>query len=313
MLRSVVSFGDMSPQPSLQFGLRKRVPDPELFMPRPVLGSAVLAVFLFPASASALCDFNLAPSKQAKVSLVRAYAVCPYSNDNTQTDGGTGACAPVAAFEEKFCSESTEPCEDDSDCPAASCGTIGPFGDDRACVSNADCTSGLCTVYGSNTCVTGSGATTYKFDPKGGCTLSVKAKLVEDCSTVPSGQMSPLQPGACHVTYLTGKCRGVLRADDARVEAPDDNGWHLKTLTRVTFAQPLNGDMTQIDFPVTFAFSDPAGGSFSLKANSAAALTPLVGTNNADLPTCTQIEFLEATLRDPQGRVFARPGVATLP
>ena len=216
-------------------------------------------------SAYAQCDFNSAPAKGLKGSMVRNYAPCPgteHPTSNTQTEGGTEGCTPV-------------------------------------------------TPYQANT---GNG-TLYTYDVKGKCDASTSAKLVADCSLLTDSAGGPLnlQSGPCHVTYVSSKCSGILGTDGTTPIGAGDIGFSLATLTRATFNDATNGDMTIIDFPVTFTYSTPSKGKMSLKSSSAEALVPLVGVNNADLPACTSLEIVDLTIKDPAGLPFAKLGGATRP
>jgi hypothetical protein len=92
-----------------------------------------------------------------------------------------------------------------------------------------------------------------------------------------------------------------------------NTGWGFATLSRASLDDDTNGDMTVIDFPVVFAFGTPKDGSMKIKSNSAAALAPLVGANNSELPDCTSIEIVETTIKDPLNLPFAKLGGATIP
>ncbi|HEY2773515.1 MAG TPA: hypothetical protein VGK20_05630 [Candidatus Binatia bacterium] len=154
--------------------------------------------------------------------------------------------------------------------------------------------------------------------PKGKCSVQTQAKLVKDCSTLTnsSGASLGLPAGACHVTFVKSKCSGIYRADGITPINSSDDGWQLATLSRTTFDDRTNGDMTVIDFPVTFAYSTPNNGSISVNSSSAAALVPLVGANNSNLPPCTSIETVNVTIKAPggtHGKPFAKLGGATRP
>jgi len=214
--------------------------------------------------ARAACDFDIAPAKGVKGSMVRSYAACPGTENptsNTETEGGTEACTPVTPDE-----------------------------------------------------VNGVG-TLYSFGPKGGCTTQSQAKLVSDCSELEDAAGTPLglESGPCHVTFVKSKCKGILGTDGITPIGSTDTGWSFATLSRTTLADDTNGDMTVIDFPVTFLFSEPKNGGMKLSSSSAEALVPLVGANNADLPDCTSIEIVDTTIKDPAGLPFATLGGATLP
>jgi hypothetical protein len=190
-----------------------------------------------------------------------------------------------------------------------------------ACPSTEHPTSNTQTEGGTQGCtpvtpptVDGLG-TTYTYGAKGKCSVQTQAKLVSDCSQLEDSSGTPLglQPGPCHVTFVKSKCSGITKADGLTPIGATETGWSLATLSRTTLADDTNNDMTVIDFPVTFAYSDPSNGKISLSSNSAEALKPLVGANNADLPDCTQIEIVDVIVKDPDGLPFARLGGATKP
>ncbi len=156
--------------------------------------------------------------------------------------------------------------------------------------------------------VSGQG-TQYSYSDKGGCSIQTSAKLLSSCQDLDPG----LEAKPCHVTFVKGKCKGILGTDGLTPVGPGDTGWSLATLSRATLDDETNGDMTVIDFPVTFLFGDPKNGSMKLNSNSAAALAPLVGPANADLPPCTSIEVVDVTIKDPLGLPFAKLGQATVP
>lgn len=226
----------------------------------------VVAVFAaFHASqVAAQCDFDVAPAKGLKASMVRAFAACPgteLSIPNTQTEGGTVACTPVT------------PRQDNEQ------------------------------------------ETLYSYGEKGRCDVRTSAKLVADCSDVTDAGGSPLglAPAPCHVTYVSSKCSGIVGSDGQTLIGRSDDGFALATLTRATFDDASGGDMTVIDFPVTFTYSVPEGGKMSLQSSSAESLIPLVGVNNADLPACTSLEIVDMIVKDPEGLPFASLGTATRP
>src|SRR6185369_8152752 len=140
-------------------------------------------------------------------------------------------------------------------------------------------------------------ATTYQYDrAKGKCSGTTQAKLVKDCSLVEDESGTPLglQPGPCHITYVKSKCSGILRSDgQTPIDGAMDDGWTFATLSRASFNDDAGGDMTVIDFPVTFAYSVPDNGKIEVDSNSAEALIDLVGQNNAELPPCTSIEIVD--------------------
>lgn len=149
--------------------------------------------------------------------------------------------------------------------------------------------------------------TLYSFGPKGKCDVSVQGKIASDCSKLGS------EPGPCMVAYVSAKCADILAADGITPIGQPDDGWALATLTRASLDDATGGDMTIIDFPVTFDFAEPSKGKLSLKSNSIEALTPLVTANNADLPECTTLQVVDLTIKDPTGAPFAKLGTATIP
>ena len=157
-------------------------------------------------------------------------------------------------------------------------------------------------------------ATAYSFGDKGGCTIQTQAKLVSACEDVEGSDGSPLglEPGPCHITYVKGKCKDIVDGAAVPIDG-DDIGWGFATLSRASLDDETNHDMTVIDFPVTFAFGTPSNGGMKISSNSAEALSPLVGANNAELPTCTSIEIVDVTIKDPLGLPFAKLGGATVP
>ena len=98
-----------------------------------------------------------------------------------------------------------------------------------------------------------------------------------------------------------------------------DDGWSLATLTRASLNDETDGDMTVIDFPVSFAYSTPDNGKMDIDSSSAEALIPLVGVDNAELPPCTSLEIVDVTIKAPggcptcPGLPFAKLGGATVP
>jgi hypothetical protein len=157
-------------------------------------------------------------------------------------------------------------------------------------------------------------ATPYKFAEKGGCTIQTQAKLVSACEEIEGSDGNPLglEAGPCHITYVKGKCKGIVNASDVPI-GPSDGIWGFATLSRASFDDDANHDMTVIDFPVTFAFSEASNGGMKIKSNSAEALKPLVGANNSELPECTSIEIVDVTIKDQNGLPFAKLGGATKP
>lgn len=161
----------------------------------------------------------------------------------------------------------------------------------------------------------GASATDYSFEPtKGGCSVQTKAAINKDCGTLKdaNGDDLGLPTGPCHVTSVSAKCSGILEGDGLTlINAADDAGWSLGTLTRATLNDATNGDMTVLDFPVLFDFGDPANGSMKLKSSSAIALAAFVSPTAAALPTCTSLEVVKVFIKDPNGKLFANLGQST--
>ena len=158
-------------------------------------------------------------------------------------------------------------------------------------------------------------STLYSYGPKGKCTAATSARLLKDCSAVVDSNGAPLGLDAvpCHVTFVTSKCSDVLGIDGLTPIGSGDDGWSLATLSRATLADNTNGDMTVIDFPVSFSYSTPDKGKMEIDSSSAESLIPLVGVANADLPSCTSIEIVDTIIKAPGGYPFARLGSATRP
>ena len=49
------------------------------------------------------------------------------------------------------------------------------------------------------------------------------------------------------VAFVSAKCGDILKADGVTPIDASDDGWLLATLTRATFDDQTNGDMTVID------------------------------------------------------------------
>ncbi len=166
------------------------------------------------------------------------------------------------------------------------------------------------------TVVGGAGGTTYQLDPqKGSCTVQTQAKIEKDCAgiTDSNGNVLGLPAGPCHVTYVKSQCKGIMQSDGVTpINANDDAGWSLATLTRTTYDEQTNGDMTVIDFPVTFSYGDPKSGQIKVDSSSAEALAAiLVDITGAALPTCSTLETITTTIKDPSGNTFAVMGGST--
>jgi hypothetical protein len=191
-----------------------------------------------------------------------------------------------------------------------------------ACPSTEPPTSHAMTESGTDACqpVTppelGGGGTTYAYADNGRCTVQTQAKLLKDCSKAEdaAGNSLGLDARPCHVTFVRSSCKGIVRADGVQpISGSQDAGWELATLGRASLNDPTGGDMTVIDFPVSFTYSDPKDGEMEIDSSTAEALVPLVGADGAALPACTSIEVVDIKIKDPDGNSFARLGGATVP
>jgi len=262
-------------------------------MKKAIVSVSVLALLVSCASAaSAQCRFNAtAKAKGMKASLVRMYAKCyteapePGYGEyglgvNTTTGGGRAACGPP------------EPARlsDHSTCPPFPV----PWGCDDAWWM---------------------APSPYHFDPvTGGGDVALRSVVEPDCSRLDDADGKPLglPAGPCHVTYVKATCRGILDSNGLPITSSDHDEWDLSLLVRMSFDDGANGDMTIIDFPVTFLFEPPDHGRIHLESNTARALASiLVDTSSAALPTCTNFQILKLTVKDPEGLPFATLGGST--
>jgi hypothetical protein len=127
-------------------------------------------------------------------------------------------------------------------------------------------------------------------------------------------------PYPCCTGLGTGTCGATGRADlrvglsmkdirngaDQLVgdEMSPSNG-QLITLARATLNDPLNGDMTVIDFPANFAVQ-VIGGATKIKTTANALLN---GIGQNALPKCSSIETVQLAVSDENGTIFAKPGI----
>ena len=189
------------------------------------------------------------------------------------------------------------------------------------CTSTEHPTANATTESGTDACQPvippgAGGGTDYAYAAKGKCTVQTQAKLLKDCSKAEdaAGNSLGLDTRPCHVTFVRSSCKGIVRADGVTpINGAVDAGWELATLSRASLNDPSGGDMTVIDFPVAFTYSDPEDGEMEVDSSSAEALVPLVGANGAALPACTSIEVVDVKIKDPDGNSFAKLGGATVP
>lgn len=291
------------------------------------LVSTFLTLAFVAGDARAQCAFGPGTGTRLRVPMVRAYEECVTENINTTTESGVPACTPVAPQPRYHaCAEGYGSCSgaDTTSCPTHFCGDyLSPFPSDYfPCAQDSDCpaapfSNGICEHHPANTCE-GYESTTYGFSPGGSCTLSASSKIERDCSRVTGGNGAALglPAQACHVTSLKARCRRIHGPDGVSpidVAWGDDDGWRLWTLTRVTVADAIAGDTTQIEFPVSFRFSPPGNGSIFLDTNTAEALSTILGSTGAALPPCTHLQPVEVRVLDPDDRIFAKVGLATQP
>lgn len=273
-------------------------------------------------SAQAQCDFNAVSATKLRVPLVRDLAACPSSQHpapNTTALLAVGpppteACAPVLVNDLDQCAISHEICETDASCPAKVCDVLA-LNAGAGCDIDAECDGDLCIAAPGNTC-SGTGlVTAYRFGPKGGCTLSARSKVEKDCSKVKDGggDLLGLAPIECHVSYVSVRCKDILRSDGSPADGIADQGFTITGRVQATIDDATNNDLSLIEFPITFYFSDPDQGSMSITTSSAEMLLPLVGTTNSALPPCTQINLVNVKMRDPDSRPFASVGMGTRP
>lgn len=319
-------------------------------MLRASLARFVLAALAFlPARSDAGCDFQAGVAARMKIPMVRSHGQCARVNGqgpDTATEAGVAACTLAQPSEwvvrPFHCKRDGRTCSgnDPTECPdmyerssCSYCGVYEPldrppvyFCRERGwCQSNADCagpfgpyeTSVSCQPVGDNSCSSDSWiaeSKEYGFGPGGGCDLSTVSKVEKDCSRVAgtSGVLLGMPARPCHVTTVKVRCRGILQPDGATPIDQHDSGWELGLVARGSFDDPVSGDVTQIDVPVSLTFGTPRHGAMSLALNSAEVLVRLIGATGAALPPCTSFEALEVEIRKPDGYTFAVPGLATL-
>lgn len=298
--------------------MRKRA---EMFFP------TFLAVLFIAAAAHAQCEFSAGRGAKLRVPMVRAFEECFADDVNATTEAGVPACSPVKAVPRRYvCSETGESCQSDGDCYTQWCGAyLTPYPNDYFyCSVDGDCPASpysneTCESHPGNVCAAEAGTRSagHSFAPGGSCTLWASSRVEKQCGRLTDGAGTSLglPARACHVTTLTARCRRILQADGATpIDVRwGDGGWSLKTTTRATFDDEAAGDVTQVDFPVSFAFGDPDRGSIELQTTTAEALVAILGTAGAALPPCTHLQPIDARVADPDANVFAKVGLATEP
>jgi putative hemolysin len=110
----------------------------------------------------------------------------------------------------------------------------------------------------------------------------------------------PITPADSSDLKVKAKLKGVV---DALGGAASGTGG-LATVARATFNDRMNGDLTVIDFPATFAFT-LADGKGQVKTTADALLN---GISQPGLPHCTSIEVVSIMVLDKNGNAFANVG-----
>lgn len=112
------------------------------------------------------------------------------------------------------------------------------------------------------------------------------------------------------MTTVRSRCHGLLYGSGNPIRNSD--GWYLLTMLRWSLNDPDSGDVTVVDFPIAYEYSDFAGpGSISLESTSAEQLVPLLGVEYAGLPSCTNAEVVRIMILSPGDLPFAVPGFST--
>lgn len=161
------------------------------------------------------------------------------------------------------------------------------------------------TMTGTPSCSAPFANSGFTFGAKGSCDVKTSQKIESDCSQ--AGAV-----GSCANVKVNGKCKDItIAGGSTQINGPTGGGaWRLATLSRATLDDQLGGDMTVIDFPLSFAFDEPKKGGIKVKSDSNTALEALLGPGSA-IPGCTSIQVLSAEVTDPTGSVFATMGTST--
>jgi hypothetical protein len=272
-------------------------------------------------SAHAQCPASGVGTK-LKLPLVRVHAPCGYKGREADTTTAWGpVCSTATSYRTECRASPGERCASNADCSETVCQTYEVSFEKTGaqCDTNMDClptcNSDFChDIMCANSSSFGSGAictssyldSTYEFDTGSRCVLSARSKAEKDCAAVKdkNGNSLGLDPGPCHMTYINASCSGVVRADGTPISA-DDETFALRLSLR--FA--LDDGSTTLDFPFELPFSTPVEGSMSLGTTTAEALSSRF--DDRELPPCTAVEIVGATIIDPLDRPFATIGLAT--
>ncbi len=283
---------------------------------------AVAWVCLLAASSSGVAQVDCASdgiATKLQVPFVRAHAPCGFQA--REPDGSTswGSSCSATSTGLTTCNGGHQVCSANSDCAQGGCLTYH-FDDAGPCNEEADCPACSQNECGGSTCwpnntpavctaTVDAYDTSYQFGPKGSCTLLAKSKAVTNCADVEDAQGNPqgLPEGPCHVTYLSVRCKDILRGDGNPISGVQDDGFVLDLHPRIT----MEGS-TILDLPrVRFYFSTPLDGAMEVEDNLAGALYYMfLLEDDVRLPTCSTIEILGAEIADPDDAIFATVGLA---
>jgi hypothetical protein len=177
------------------------------------------------------------------------------------------------------------------------------------------------TAGGSPSCTpvipteTAGSGTPFTFaTPNGRCIVKLKAEGLIDCSTATNSTTGiglGLDPIRCHVTRVLSECKLIATASSVPIDGVVHDGWTLKLLLRITMNDREDGDMTVVDYPLSFPYSTPAFGAMQLESSTAEAFLAIGHREMAMLDPCTSIEIVDMTIKDPAGKDFAKSGLAT--
>ncbi len=157
------------------------------------------------------------------------------------------------------------------------------------------------TMAGVPGCAPPFATSEYQFDDDAGqCSVQLTQTVESPC-------YDDLVP-ECARIRLKAQCSGVLDPDGTTPTVNAD--WTFNVVMRLTFDDQTRGDMTVVDFPAQFPFSQPSAGRLKLTYDSSdpcATLPCLFGPSTA-LPSCMELQLLSARIVDPDGNGFAVMG-----
>jgi hypothetical protein len=149
----------------------------------------------------------------------------------------------------------------------------------------------------------------YNFGESGRCSVKLAVNTVESCATVGNYLDEP-----CQTMRLQAKCDGVERpAGGGPIDGSADRGWTLSVAMRVTTDLYEAGDKTVVVLEQELSFSDPQNGSINVSYSAPADDGQLFGPpyRGAYFSPCSNVEILDVAITDPNGDVFAVPGLGT--